>query len=155
MVSRRSLNNIHVFLRLESQWIYYFWQDPEEVCYDLKYALRLCSEHNKQKACVHIYSTMGLFEEAVDLSLKVSPPVIILSVWFCHLSLPQQKFPLDSTNSISDNCLCLLWAVGMGKENISQRTCESCSGPSSLWGSALKSQKENTFLLLTARKFIL
>ncbi|KAK2551808.1 Vacuolar protein sorting-associated protein 18-like protein [Acropora cervicornis] len=46
-------------------------QDPEEVCYDLKYALRLCSEHNKQRACVHIYSTMGLFEEAVDLSLKV------------------------------------------------------------------------------------
>lgn len=37
----------------------------------MKYALRLCSEHNKQKACVHIYSTMGLFEEAVDLSLKV------------------------------------------------------------------------------------
>lgn len=47
------------------------------MCYDLKYALRLCSEHNKQKACVHIYSTMGLFEEAVDLSLKVSPSVII------------------------------------------------------------------------------
>ncbi|XP_015753539.1 PREDICTED: vacuolar protein sorting-associated protein 18 homolog [Acropora digitifera] len=46
-------------------------QDPQEVCYDLKYALRLCSEHNKQRACVHIYSTMGLFEEAVDLSLKV------------------------------------------------------------------------------------
>ena len=42
------------------------------MCYDLKYALRLCSEHNKQRACVHIYSTMGLFEEAVDLSLKVS-----------------------------------------------------------------------------------
>lgn len=37
----------------------------------MKYALRLCSEHDKQKACVHIYSTMGLFEEAVDLSLKV------------------------------------------------------------------------------------
>lgn len=42
------------------------------MCYDMKYALRLCSEHNKQRACVHIYSTMGLFEEAVDLSLKVS-----------------------------------------------------------------------------------
>ena len=41
------------------------------MCYDMKYALRLCSEHDKQKACVHIYSTMGLFEEAVDLSLKV------------------------------------------------------------------------------------
>ncbi|PFX17103.1 Vacuolar protein sorting-associated protein 18-like [Stylophora pistillata] len=46
-------------------------QDSEEVCYDMKYALRLCSEHDKQEACVHIYSTMGLFEEAVDLSLKV------------------------------------------------------------------------------------
>lgn len=42
------------------------------MCYDVKYALRLCSEHEKQRACVHIYSTMGLFEEAVDLSLKVS-----------------------------------------------------------------------------------
>lgn len=41
------------------------------MCYDLKYALRLCSEHNKKRACVHIYSTMELFEEAVDLSLKV------------------------------------------------------------------------------------
>ena len=89
MDSRRSLNNIHVLLRLESQWIYYFLQDPEEVCYDLKYALRLCSEHNKQKACVHIYSTMGLFEEAVDLSLKVPPPVIIwvfTSVTFPHFN---------------------------------------------------------------------
>ncbi len=39
--------------------------------YDLKYALRLCSEHNHRRACVHIYSTMGLYEEAVDLALQV------------------------------------------------------------------------------------
>ncbi|KAK3737231.1 hypothetical protein QZH41_010859 [Actinostola sp. cb2023] len=45
--------------------------DPDAVCFDLKYALRLCSEHNKHRACVHIYSTMGLYEEAVDLALKV------------------------------------------------------------------------------------
>mgnify|MGYP001792490063 CR=1 FL=1 len=46
-------------------------QDPDQVHYDMKYALRLCAENNKFKACVHIYSTMGLFEEAVDLALKV------------------------------------------------------------------------------------
>ncbi|CAH1786190.1 unnamed protein product [Owenia fusiformis] len=45
-------------------------QESDSVCYDLKYALRLCAEHKHQRACVHIYSTMGLYEEAVDLALK-------------------------------------------------------------------------------------
>ncbi|XP_071119989.1 vacuolar protein sorting-associated protein 18 homolog [Mytilus edulis] len=45
--------------------------DPDEICYDLKYALRLCMEHDRKKACVHIYSLMGLYEEAVDLALDV------------------------------------------------------------------------------------
>ena len=40
--------------------------------YDLKYALRLCSEHNLDRACVYIYSAMELYEEAVELSLKVN-----------------------------------------------------------------------------------
>jgi len=40
------------------------------VCYDLKYALRLCAEHSLQRACVHIYTTMGLYDEAVDLALQ-------------------------------------------------------------------------------------
>ncbi|CAB4006497.1 vacuolar sorting-associated 18 homolog [Paramuricea clavata] len=44
-------------------------QDRDEVSYDLEYALRLCSEHDLKPACVHIYSTMGLYEEAVDLAL--------------------------------------------------------------------------------------
>ena len=39
--------------------------------YDLKYALRLCTRENKIKACVSIYSTMELYEEAVDLALSV------------------------------------------------------------------------------------
>jgi len=59
------------------------------VCYDMKYALRLCSEHNKQRACVHIYSTMGLFEEAVDLSLKVSSFMNVTVKCFDWLFLPQ------------------------------------------------------------------
>jgi hypothetical protein len=45
-----------------------FGDDPK---YDLKYALRLCTQENKKRACVMIYSTMGLFEEAVDLALSV------------------------------------------------------------------------------------
>jgi hypothetical protein len=39
--------------------------------YDLKYALRLATKHKKEKACVLIYSCMGLYEEAVDLAMKV------------------------------------------------------------------------------------
>lgn len=39
------------------------------VCYDLKYALRLCTKLNEVEACVLIYSKMGLYEEAVDLAL--------------------------------------------------------------------------------------
>jgi len=45
-----------------------FGQEP---IYDLKYALRLCARQNKARACVAIYSTMGLYEEAVDLALSV------------------------------------------------------------------------------------
>ena len=41
------------------------------MCYDLKYALRLCSEHDLKAACVKIYAVMGLFEEAVELALRV------------------------------------------------------------------------------------
>ena len=47
------------------------FQDNQAVCYDLKYALRLCSENGKEQATVQIYSTMCLYEEAVDLALKV------------------------------------------------------------------------------------
>ncbi|KFM74068.1 Vacuolar protein sorting-associated protein 18-like protein, partial [Stegodyphus mimosarum] len=47
-------------------------QDEIDVPYDQKYALRLCSElEGFERACVHIYTTMGLYEEAVDLALKV------------------------------------------------------------------------------------
>jgi len=41
-----------------------------EYKYDLKYALRMCTKHNKRKACVYIYSAMGLYEQAVDEALK-------------------------------------------------------------------------------------
>uniref|UniRef100_A0A8C5R6H0 Vacuolar protein sorting-associated protein 18 homolog n=1 Tax=Leptobrachium leishanense TaxID=445787 RepID=A0A8C5R6H0_9ANUR len=40
--------------------------------YDLKYALRVCAEHELHHACVHVYRVMELYEEAVDLALKVN-----------------------------------------------------------------------------------
>ena len=41
------------------------------VCYDPQYALRLCMEHKLDEPCVHIYAAMGLYEESVELALKV------------------------------------------------------------------------------------
>ena len=38
---------------------------------DLKYALRLCTQEGKQRACVAIYNIMELYEEAVELALEV------------------------------------------------------------------------------------
>ncbi|XP_065844581.1 vacuolar protein sorting-associated protein 18 homolog [Oscarella lobularis] len=39
--------------------------------FDLKYALRLCAENNHTTACVHLYSAMELYEEAVQLALEI------------------------------------------------------------------------------------
>lgn len=39
--------------------------------YNLDYALRLCTQNGRTQSCVHIYSQMGLYEEAVNLALKV------------------------------------------------------------------------------------
>ena len=47
------------------------FQQGSEPCFDLKYALRLCTQEHKKRACVHIYSAMGLYEEAVELALQV------------------------------------------------------------------------------------
>lgn len=44
-------------------------QDEATVPYDLTYALRICLELGLEKACVHLYATMGMYEEAVDLAL--------------------------------------------------------------------------------------
>ncbi len=41
------------------------------VPYDLKYALRLATEKGLSRAAVHLYTTLGLHEEAVELALDV------------------------------------------------------------------------------------
>ncbi|RCV29816.1 hypothetical protein SETIT_6G043600v2 [Setaria italica] len=42
-----------------------------EFFYDPKYALRLCLQEKRMRACVRIYSMMSMHEEAVALALKV------------------------------------------------------------------------------------
>uniref|UniRef100_H2ZFS1 Vacuolar protein sorting-associated protein 18 homolog n=1 Tax=Ciona savignyi TaxID=51511 RepID=H2ZFS1_CIOSA len=57
--------------------------DASEICYDVKYALRLCLGNEKKnvkdkslhEACVHIYTVMQLYEEAVNMALKVDVEV--------------------------------------------------------------------------------
>ena len=51
------------------------------ICYDAKYALRLCTEQRLDRACVHIYTVLGLHDEAVDLALKVRGLFGIIGGW--------------------------------------------------------------------------
>ncbi|KAM3584072.1 tethering complex subunit [Umbelopsis sp. WA50703] len=54
----------------ETALLVFLKNEGREMHYNLDYALRLCSQNNRMQSCVHIYSQMGLFEEAVNLSLK-------------------------------------------------------------------------------------
>ncbi|XP_064080342.1 vacuolar protein sorting-associated protein 18 homolog [Macrobrachium nipponense] len=45
--------------------------DSQSVHYDLKFALRECISAGEEKACVHILTTMGLYQDAVELALKL------------------------------------------------------------------------------------
>jgi len=44
--------------------------DESMINYDLQYVLRICRELNLKNACVHLYVTMGLFEEAMDIAIE-------------------------------------------------------------------------------------
>eukprot|EP00736_Rhodelphis_marinus_P011772 Rmarinus@m.19227 len=45
--------------------------NQEDPAFDTKYALRQCAKHGKKRACVQLYASMGLYEEAVNLALEV------------------------------------------------------------------------------------
>lgn len=38
--------------------------------YDADFALRLCIQHQRVQSCIHIYSAMGQYQQAVELALK-------------------------------------------------------------------------------------
>jgi len=48
-----------------------FLKSSEDTYFEKEYALRICNQHNKRRACVYIYSAMGLFEEAVEEAIQV------------------------------------------------------------------------------------
>ena len=50
------------------------------VAYDPQYALRLCLERGLDKPCVYVYAAMGLYEESVELALKVEGSVGVLTL---------------------------------------------------------------------------
>lgn len=45
-------------------------EDESLLNYDIKYVLRICTELNFTSACIHLYATMGLYEEAIDLAIS-------------------------------------------------------------------------------------
>ncbi|XP_067129232.1 vacuolar protein sorting-associated protein 18 homolog [Centruroides vittatus] len=61
-----------LYARLQPEMLLSYLENQKEpiVPYDCNYALRLCTELGLDEARVHIYTTMGLYEEAVDLALE-------------------------------------------------------------------------------------
>ncbi|KAG0207106.1 hypothetical protein BGX28_001582 [Mortierella sp. GBA30] len=56
--------------RDESALLTFLATDGRAMHYNLDYALRICTQNNRIQSCVNIFSSMGLYGEAVDLALK-------------------------------------------------------------------------------------
>lgn len=54
----------------ETQLLKYLETHTVDPQYDADFALRLCIQHDHVQSCVHIYSSMGLYLQAVELALK-------------------------------------------------------------------------------------
>ncbi len=56
----------------ESALLSYLESQGDEPSFDADFALRLCIQHSRVQSCVHIYSTMGQYLQAVELALAHS-----------------------------------------------------------------------------------
>ncbi|KAL6240441.1 tethering complex subunit [Rhinocladiella similis] len=54
----------------ESALLGYLESQPSPPLYDADFALRLCIQHDRVQSCVHIYSAMGEYQQAVELALQ-------------------------------------------------------------------------------------
>jgi len=54
----------------ESALLSYLESQPSPPLYDADFALRLCIQHGRVQSCVHIYSAMGQYQQAVELALE-------------------------------------------------------------------------------------
>lgn len=62
MASHASTSEVSLLNYLETQ--------PSPPLYDADFALRLCIQHNRVQSCVHIYSAMNQYQQAVELALE-------------------------------------------------------------------------------------
>ncbi|KAE9374554.1 vacuolar protein sorting protein-like protein DigA [Stipitochalara longipes BDJ] len=56
----------------ESALLAYLESQGDEPSFDSDFALRLCIQHSRVQSCVHIYSSMGQYLQAVELALEHS-----------------------------------------------------------------------------------
>jgi len=56
----------------ETALLNYLESQGDEPSFDSDFALRLCIQHHRVQSCVHIYSTMGQYLQAVELALAHS-----------------------------------------------------------------------------------
>jgi len=54
----------------ENALLGYLESQPSPPLYDADFALRLCIQHDRVQSCVHIYSAMGQYQQAVELALQ-------------------------------------------------------------------------------------
>lgn len=54
----------------EGALLSYLESQPVPPPYDADFALRLCIQHNRIQSCVHVYSSMGQYLQAVELALQ-------------------------------------------------------------------------------------
>ncbi|OLL21635.1 Vacuolar protein sorting-associated protein 18 [Neolecta irregularis DAH-3] len=57
-----------------------YLQSQTQPFYDLDFALRLCSQFDHVRSCVHVYSSMSLFERGVDMALKYDDVELAIQV---------------------------------------------------------------------------
>lgn len=72
--------------RDEAALLTFLATDGRAMHYNLDYALRICTQNNRIQSCVNIFSSMGLYGEAVDLALKV---ITSISVYLVFLGCSQ------------------------------------------------------------------
>ncbi|RVX68346.1 hypothetical protein B0A52_07349 [Exophiala mesophila] len=54
----------------ETMLLGYLETQPIPPLYDADFALRLCIQHDRVQSCVHIYGSMGQYQQAVELALE-------------------------------------------------------------------------------------
>ncbi|CAG9996568.1 unnamed protein product [Clonostachys byssicola] len=75
----------------ESGLLSYLQAQGDEPYYDPDFALRLCIQHHRTLSCVHIYTSMGQYLQAVDLALSHNELELAAVIADRPLSNPQLR----------------------------------------------------------------